>query len=406
MKIAVIGAGAAGMFAAVCAAERGAEVCLYEHMEEAGKKLLMTGNGKCNLTNLYVDGDCYYSDSDKEDILWQVLDGFTPTDTIAWFQQHGLMTRNRDGYIYPYCEQAAVVREVLLRSLEKAGVEICYGYDCYRSLKQLPDGAFLIGNREYDRLILACGGKSARHTGSDGSGYELAKKFGHHIIEPKPALVQLHTNLPEWKQLAGVRAQGSVTIHGHTQTGELQFTEYGISGIAVFQLSRLAVKEGFSKPVEAYLDLCPEYPAENLKEIVIDRISRLKSKPLLQALSGTIHTKILAYLLSALHLSEKNTSDFSGCQNMQYMQDTVDRIVNFIKHMPVPITGSHKLDAAQVTQGGIPLYEVDASLQSVFTKGLYFAGEMMDVDGICGGYNLQWAWASGHVAACRCTPKV
>ena len=107
MKIAVIGAGAAGMFAAVCAAERGAEVCLYEHMEEAGKKLLMTGNGKCNLTNLYVDRDCYYSDSDKEDILWQVLDGFTPTDTIAWFQQHGLMTRNRDGYIYPYLEVKA-----------------------------------------------------------------------------------------------------------------------------------------------------------------------------------------------------------------------------------------------------------------------------------------------------------
>lgn len=403
MKIAVIGAGAAGMFAAIGAAERGAQVCIYEHMEEAGKKLLMTGNGKCNLTNLKIEQECYYSDSDESNLHWQILSAFRPEDTVSWFEAHGLMVRNRNDYIYPYCEQAHVVRDVLLRSCEQTGVKIVYGYDCYKKLEVCADGRFRIGNESYDRLILACGGKSARHTGSDGSGYELAKRFGHTVVAPKPALVQLHTNLPEFKRMAGVRAQGSVTIDDWTQSGEIQFTEFGISGIAVFQLSRHAVKKLLERPeqsVEASLDLCPDITREKLQKTIADRIGQCKKVTLFETLTGTVHTKILEYILFSLNLTRCTTKTLTEAP--EKLIKTAKQITNMIKDMRIPIVGSHKLDAAQVTQGGIRLDEVTESLESVHQKGLFFAGEMLDVDGICGGYNLQWAWASGYAAAQGC----
>lgn len=403
MKIAVIGAGAAGMFAAISAAENGAQVCIYEHMEEAGKKLLMTGNGKCNLTNLKIMPECYYSDSDERNLCWSILSVFTPKDTVSWFEKHGLMVRNRNDYIYPYCEQAHVVRDVLVRNCEQMGVKMVYAYDCYRKLEVCTDGRFRVGNEYYDRLILACGGKSARHTGSDGSGYELAKRFGHAVIAPKPALVQLHTNLPEFKRMAGVRAQGSVTIGGQMQSGEIQFTEFGISGIAVFQLSRQAVLKLWEQPkqqIEARLDLCPDITGEKLNKIIADRIGQYKGRTLLEALAGTIHSKILEYILYTLNLTKCTTEEFVDAPAK--LKKTTEQITHAIKAMCIPIVGSHKLDAAQVTQGGIRLDEVTDSLESVHQKGLFFAGEMLDVDGICGGYNLQWAWASGYAAAQGC----
>ena len=408
MKIAVIGAGASGMFAAVQAAENGAQVCIYEHMDEAGKKLLMTGNGKCNLTNLKIASEDYYSDSDARNLRWQILSAFMPENTVSWFEKHGLMVRNRNDYIYPYCEQAAVVREVLLRACKQAGVKIVYGYDCYRSLEVNADGRFCIGEEYYDRLILACGGKSARHTGSDGSGYELAKRFGHTVVAPKSALVQLHTNLPEFKRMAGVRAQGSITLGSSTQSGEIQFTEYGISGIAVFQLSRHAVRslaEEKTQQIEVSLDLCPDITREKLQEIITDQISQCEKNSLFEALTGTVHTKILEYILFRLRLEKCMLQEIAGAPEKR--KETVNQLVNILKDMRIPIVGSHKLDVAQVTQGGIRMDEVTGSLESVHQKGLFFAGEMLDVDGICGGYNLQWAWASGYAAAqgCLCTEE-
>lgn len=387
-KVAVIGAGASGMFAAVCMAEQGCRVDVYEHMDQTGKKILMTGNGKCNLTNLYMGEDCYYHDSDEKNILHQILADFSPTDAVAWFEKHGLLTRKKGTYVYPYCEQASAVRDVLYRSMLQAGVRLYCNYDCYRKLKVLSNGSFQIEEKTYDCLILACGGKSARSTGSDGSGYEIAKKLGHHVAEPKAALVQLHTDLPEFKLLAGLRAQGSVTYAGHIQKGEIQFTEQGISGIAVFQLSRLAVKAGFEKRTEAVLDLYPEYTKEELTGIIADRIGQSMPKDYEQALTGILHTKLIAYVLKVI--------PWSTCKNV------AEWIASFLKEMKIPITGSHKLDFAQVTQGGIPLFEVNECLESTYVKRLYFTGEILDVDGICGGYNLQWAWASAHRVAMDC----
>lgn len=387
-KIAVIGAGASGMFAATCAAEQGCKVDVYEHTEQAGKKILMTGNGKCNLTNLHMGSDCYYHDSDDQNILEKLLSEFSPADTIKWFERHGLLIRKRDTYVYPYCEQASAVRDVLYRSMIQSGVKLQCAYDCYHELEQLPDGGFRIGGKKYDCLILACGGKSARNTGSDGSGYEIAKKMGHHIITPRAALVQLHTDLPQFKLLGGLRVQGSVTYHGYTQKGEIQFTEYGISGIAVFQLSRIAVKDGFAQRKEAILDLYPDYSLEELTEIIADRISQSTNTDYEQALTGILHTKLIAYALKVLSLKDRSSA--------------AGQIALLVKQMRIPITGSHKLDCAQVTQGGIPLYEVKEHLESVYVKGLYFTGEILDVDGICGGYNLQWAWSSGYAAAMEC----
>lgn len=409
MKIAVIGAGASGLTAAVTAAEQGAQVTVYEHTAQAGKKLLMTGNGKCNLTNLDISAECYHTDYEpKTDKIGQILEKYPPRQIMQWFEAHGLLTRSKNGYVYPYCEQASAVLKTLLHSCKQSGVKIRYQYDCYKDLKRQkestdsPSGKFRIGNESYDRIILACGGKSFRSTGSDGSGYELAKLFGHHVIKPMPALVQLHTDLANWKLLSGVRAQGCVRFETKEdqpqkippEQGEIQFTEYGISGIPVFQISRHVIKNGFANFPVVTLDLMPEYSLEQVRTMAVDRLSQCQKLTLPEALTGILHEKLLTYLLQVLDYSEITIRELNQTGKIQ---EAASRIAGYVKELKVPVTGSHKLDAAQVTQGGIPLHEVDEHLQSKYVKGLYFAGEMLDVDGKCGGYNLHWAWASGRL---------
>ncbi|MDE7240228.1 MAG: aminoacetone oxidase family FAD-binding enzyme, partial [Lachnospiraceae bacterium] len=247
-SIAVIGAGAAGMMAAVTAARAGAAVTIYEHRSEAGRKLIMTGNGKCNLTNTRMGMSYYYCDSeDGKQIVRTVLAQFDEVRSLSFFHEIGLLTYDRDGYVYPQSEQAVTVRDVLLRECLFCGVNFRYDTDVYPLLRrEETTGRFVIGKERYDRLILACGGKSERQTGSDGSGYELAKRFGHRILTPLPALVSLYTDEPDWQSMAGVRAKARVRLFVEGRTageadGELQMTAQGISGIPVLELSRIAV---------------------------------------------------------------------------------------------------------------------------------------------------------------------
>lgn len=398
-SVAVIGAGAAGMMAAVTAAREGASVTVYDHRSEAGRKLLMTGNGKCNLTNRRMDARYYDSGcAGGETTIRSVLAGFDETRTLSFFHEIGLLTYERDGYIYPQSEQAVTVRDVLVRECLLSGVSFHYETDIYPLLSHEKEtGVFVIGNQKYDRLILACGGKSERQTGSDGSGYEIAKRFGHRIATPLPGLVPLYTDEADWQLLAGVRAKAKLRLYVEGELsgescGELQFTAQGISGIPVFELSRIAVHSMYEgKRVEAEICFLNGREPEEIRELIsrmlargiIDNegISQSRRFSTKEKLTGIVNGKVLEFILQRTKgecLSEQITRLLFSC-----------RIV---------ISGHGKLDHAQVTSGGILLDEVSEHLESRLCKGLFFAGEMLDVDGICGGYNLQWAWSSGYAA--------
>ena len=253
-KVIVAGGGASGLVAAVTAAENGARVTVLEHKDRVGKKILMTGNGKCNLTNMSdVHGKYYSSDTASLEQIYDTLVRFDAQETRKFFQRLGLYTKEkRDGGVYPVSEQASIVLDVLRSACGRLGVTI--RTDCaLTAVLPKKNGGIARVMQEgrnaqeiaYDRLILATGGKAAPVSGSDGSGYALAKSLGHRIIEPLPALVQLRCEGGFFKALSGVRAQGTVRllIDGTeiaAETGELQLTDYGISGIPVFQLSRMA----------------------------------------------------------------------------------------------------------------------------------------------------------------------
>ena len=407
-SIAVIGAGAAGMMAAVTAARAGAAVTIYEHRSEAGRKLLMTGNGKCNLTNTRMGMSYYYCDSeDGKQIVRTVLAQFDEVRSLSFFHEIGLLTYDRDGYVYPQSEQAVTVRDVLVRECLFCGVNFRYDTDVYPLLRrEETTGRFVIGKERYDRLILACGGKSERQTGSDGSGYELAKRFGHRILTPLPALVPLYTDEPDWQSMAGVRAKARVRLFVEGRTagdadGELQMTAQGISGIPVLELSRIAVHaihEG--KRVEAEICFLNGRERVQIEALLQRMLARghaeeweSPSDMLQTRLTGTVNSKILSFILRRI------CNDMERLHNGRPDEDRLAAAVaQQLFSCRIPINGHGKLEHAQVTSGGVLFDEVTEKLESRLCEGLFFAGEMLDVDGICGGYNLQWAWSSGYAA--------
>ena len=420
------------MMAAVTAAREKAAVTVYEHRSEAGRKLLMTGNGKCNLTNMRMGLSYYYCDSARgQQMIRSVLAGFDEKRTLAFFHEIGMLTCDRDGYVYPLSEQAVTVRDVLVRECLICGVTFRYDTDVYPILSRDEEtGQFVIGTERFDRLIFACGGKSERQTGSDGSGYELAKRFGHRISTPLPALVPLYTSEENWKSMAGVRAKGRLRLLDEGRTagescGELQITAQGISGIPVFELSRIAVHaihEGKrveaeicflngrqQKQIEALLRCMLERGAAgydnqndargNANDSITHSLKRVQENgeqladTIQSSLTGIVNTKILSFILDKI-VRETNILH----NGLWYHNQLAAAVAHQLFSMRILIDGHGKLEHAQVTSGGILFDEVTEHLESRFCKGLFFAGEMLDVDGICGGYNLQWAWSSGYTA--------
>ena len=261
-QIIVIGAGAAGLTAAITAARKGGKVVVLEHTAKAGKKILSTGNGKCNITNMYQDSSCYRGTDSG--FAMEVLNQFDERDTIAFMESLGILCKEKNGYIYPRSEQAATVRECLMMECSRLGVSIEYEV-AIESIKKEKEAFVLYvknSKKEYlcRKLILATGSKAAPNTGSDGSGYDLAKSMGLKVIKPLPALVQLRCQEGIYKEAAGVRCGARITIHANgemlsKEEGELQITNYGISGIPIMQLSRFAVKAlDARKQVSAVID--------------------------------------------------------------------------------------------------------------------------------------------------------
>ncbi len=403
-KVAVVGGGAAGMMAAVQAAYAGARVTVYERNDRVGKKILSTGNGKCNFSNEDMRAACYYGSGAG------YVDGFYKqfgvAETKTFFRELGMRIKDRNGYLYPASEQAATVLDVLRYEMERLGIEICAGCrvtgidgpgnpGCRLTL-ETETAAYK--KRTYDAVILACGGRAAPKTGSDGTGLAMAKRLGHRIVPTVPALTALRCRETFWKQVAGVRCEARLMLYidGNAVSsvqGELQLTDYGISGIPVFQFSRIAayaLQEG--RPVTVKIDLMPDHGAADIQEAFwVRRWERQKRQSMEQFVTGTVNKKVGLLLLKLAGIRETETvCEIEGARRRKLEQ--------LFHVFEVTVKGTNSFEQAQVCAGGVDFAEVTDRLESVRRPGLFFAGEMLDIDGICGGYNLQWAWSSGAVA--------
>ena len=395
MTLGIIGGGASGMAAALAAAENPhVKVILLERQARLGRKLQATGNGRCNLTNLHALGGGYHGE--EPGFSRDALEAFDPEKTLEWFRSLGLFTvAEPSGRVYPYSDQANSVLDVLRFALEKPNIRVITGFEVSR-VKKTAQG-FCVENGEdsilCDKLIIACGGLAGTKLGGSMSGYRLLGKLGHKVTKLRPTLVQLKTGWGGVAGLKGVRANCHAEILKdgklHSQsTGELQFTEYGLSGPVIFEISRDVCQEKGSW--ECVLDFLPEVPRDALWQELNRR--RHTGLPVEELLTGILHNRLGRVLTKA--------AGVRGTGLVAELSDgELDGVCKAVKAFSVPLTEPLGMDSAQVTAGGVVTREFDSkTMESKLVPGLYACGEVLDIDGDCGGYNLQWAWSSGRAA--------
>ncbi|MBE7015427.1 MAG: NAD(P)/FAD-dependent oxidoreductase [Ruminococcaceae bacterium] len=387
-KVVVIGGGASGLMAAITAAENGCYTTILEKNDRIGKKILSTGNGKCNFTNISASGDDYDSDFANH-----ALNEFSPSDTIEFYKKIGILPKIEDGgRVYPLSCQASSILTALKMYTESLGIYVKTEF-AVAKIEQSENGFKIYSKNgeciRADKVIVATGGKAAPKTGSDGDGYRLLKAIGHSYTEIKPALCQLPTN----KGVHGVRQYGKITLSGkYTQVGEIQFNKDSISGIPVLNLSR------YAKVGDAInLDFMPDYSYEEVLSILTKHPCQIMEN----YLTGILNKNLALAILKDI-----------GIIPLSRMSDTLDdfefkKIAKALKGWELKVTSAASWDNAQVTSGGVKCEEVSPdTMESKLVHGLYIVGELCDVDASCGGYNLQWAWSSGYLAgreASKCT---
>ena len=368
----VIGGGAAGMMAAITAASNGADTMILEHKDRVGKKILSTGNGKCNYTN-ELQGVTFYRGDDPAFVL-PVMEQFGFDETVSFFEKLGIYPKSRNGYYYPASEQAASVLDVLRMELTFRHVSVVTECEL-RNISEKKNGFLLEtdkGRFSGKKIIFATGLLAAPKTGSDGSAIPLIKAFGHRFSDVVPALVALQCRESFFKQLAGIRTEAEVSlfIDGEniaSERGELQLTDYGISGIP---MSEQEIEQLFESRFREYAH----------------------GKTADEAMVGLLNHKLSDVLLKEAHISLKKPAE-------EITKKELLHLVKQCKHMEVCVTGSKSFEQAQVCAGGVHTDEINPkTMESRLVPNIYFAGEVVDIDGMCGGYNLQWAWSSGYVA--------
>lgn len=400
MKIAVIGGGASGLMAAIAAAKNGADVTIYEKLNKVGKKILATGNGRCNYTNMNMSIDRYHGKNIK--IAENVMNIFDLNKTLNFFENLGIAPYVGDlGKVYPSSLQASSILDVLRYEAERLKIEEITDFEVLGLRKS--KGTFsIIGNDktyEADKIILATGGKASPQLGTDGKGYEFVKAFGHKIIEPFPALVQLKLSGKYFKRITGIRLDG--VVKGLTDSkiiredeGEILFTEYGISGPPILQISRKVIEE-LNKGHKVYVsvDMFPHLSNVDLYELLSNRFNKISYKSTEDSLIGFINKKLISVVLLEAGFDDLNKK----CGKLNKKE--IFKIVDILKEWKFEVTGHNTWQQAQCTAGGVDMSEVNQNtLESAKVKGLYLCGEILDVDGDCGGFNLQWAWSSGYTA--------
>lgn len=396
----IVGGGASGIMAAIIAKDLGIDVAILESNDRIGKKILTTGNGRCNITNKNINVLRYHSENKA--FFNKVFERFTLKNTVELFNSIGLYLVTLDGdKMYPMSLQASSALDVFRFALEEREVPIYLNH----KVKEINyKNKFIINcsteeNFVCSKLLLCTGGKSAPKTGSDGSGFTLAKKLGHNIINPIPALVQLKLNHNKLKALSGVKFDGNAHIYvdnklRRSEFGEILFTDYGISGPPILQLSRIAsynLSKG--KDVSLKIDMMSNFSKDELKRFLENHFGTYSYRSIHDALIGIINKKIIPIILKESNIDNIH----KPCWSLEWEEK--EALLSLLKEWTFKVSGTNSFDNAQVTAGGIDTKEVDENtLQSKIVPNLYFAGEILDVDGDCGGFNLQWAWSSASVA--------
>ena len=397
MEILILGGGASGMMAALSASEApDRRVTLLERQARVGRKLLSTGNGRCNLSNLNLDLSHYHGQCPQ--FAQAAFAQFPVEKTLSYFQDLGLITVSEpSGRLYPYSNQANSVVDVLRLAMTQRGIRVLTGWEAIKIWKK--GTGFLVKTNQTDlaadRLIVACGGAAGSKLGGTQSGYSLLKALGHHLSPLSPSLVQIKTDPTYPRSLKGIRAEAHIQLCRSSQIlaqrlGEIQFTDFGLSGPAIFDISRAVSTQ--AGDLQVILDFFPSYSFAQVTTFLVHKQETFPSLPADTLFTGMLHNRLGQCILSFAGIPHQMPLE-------QLSQKDLQTLVHGAKAFPLAVTGTLGMDQAQVTAGGMLTREFDAeTLESKLIPGLYACGEVLDIDGDCGGYNLQWAWSSGYLA--------
>lgn len=406
-KCLIIGGGAAGMFAAIAAAENGNEVHLFEKNEKLGKKIYITGKGRCNLTNACDMDKLFESVCTNRKFLFSAFYGYTNQDVIDFFEEHGMKTKTERGErVFPLSDKSADVIDTLRNAMRKAGVQVHLNAEVKELLTEtredsnvisgilLSDGRTVKG----DAVLIATGGYSYRTTGSTGDGYTFAKQCGHTVTELCPSLVPFNTREEYAKRLQGLSLRNvTVSIYDgkkklYEEFGEMMFTHFGITGPLVLTASTVVLKKLRQKELDVYIDLKPALTEEQLDHRLLREFEEGNKKQFKNVIGTLFPAKMTPIMIELSEISsEKRVNEIT--------KEERKRLVSLMKRFHLTATGLRDYNEAIITRGGVAVKEVDpGTMESKKVKGLYFAGEVLDLDAVTGGFNLQIAWSTGYAA--------
>lgn len=405
MKIVIIGGGPAGMMAAITAAKAGADVVLLEKNEKTGKKLFITGKGRCNVTNACDTENLFANVMEHSKFLYSAVYGYDNQAVMQFFEEAGCHLKTERGQrVFPESDHSSDILRALDREMQKAGVKIRLNSEVEEVLIDNEKKQILgvrLHNREKimaDRVIIATGGISYVLTGSTGDGYRFAREAGHSITKLSPALVPFNIEEDWCKQLQGLslrNVEASIAVEGrniYSDFGEMLFTHYGVSGPLMLSGSSYYVHKAGNRPAKLYIDLKPALTQEQLDKRILREFDANRNKQFKNAIATLFPAKMQNIIPMLAQIDpEKKVNEIT--------KEERERFLYTIKHLELTITGVRDYNEAIITKGGVKLSEVNPStMESKIIKGLYFAGEVLDLDALTGGYNLQIAWSTGHLA--------
>lgn len=398
-KIIVVGGGASGMIAAIVAKKNGGDVILLEKNDRVGKKLLATGNGRCNYTNQNINIENYHGENPK--FAYSAIKSFSSQQTIDFFERLGITPALEEGgKVFPLSFQSSSMLDILRYEIEDININLITEAEVVDIIKKDNFLVKLKDGREYkaDKLILSTGGMAMPKSGSNGDGYNLAKSLGHSITDVFPGLVQLKLDGNIFKGLKGVKFDGIARLYNKDKIlledrGDILFTDYGISGPPILQLSRTALYYlNKGEEVEIEVSIIHSKNIEKLKEYLNNRFLFMPRKTIRMSLIGMINKRLINPILKEIGIDKNKIVSYIS-------KEEIDRLAKILISWKFKIIGSLSFDDAQVTAGGVNTREIDnRTMESKLVENLYIIGELLDIDGDCGGYNLQWAWSSGYMA--------
>lgn len=405
MKIVIIGGGPAGMMAAITAAKAGADVVLLEKNEKTGKKLFITGKGRCNVTNACDTENLFANVMEHSKFLYSAVYGYDNQAVMQFFEDAGCHLKTERGQrVFPESDHSSDILRALDREMQKAGVKVRLNSEVEEVLIDNEKKQILgvrLHNREKimaDRLIIATGGISYVLTGSTGDGYRFAREAGHSVTKLSPALVPFNIEEDWCKQLQGLslrNVEATIEVEGrniYSDFGEMLFTHYGVSGPLMLSGSSYYVHKAGNRPAKLYIDLKPALTQEQLDKRILREFDANRNKQFKNAIATLFPAKMQNIMPMLAQIDpEKKVNEIT--------KEERERFLHTIKHLELTITGVRDYNEAIITKGGVKLSEINPStMESKIIKGLYFAGEVLDLDALTGGYNLQIAWSTGHLA--------